>query len=63
MNRGVVRLNGHLETSSDASLLVRLVGRVPGVVSVLADLSWTTDDTSRKGKRTLRRTQMHASSR
>ncbi|MCE3287287.1 MAG: domain containing rane protein [Gaiellaceae bacterium] len=63
VDRGVVRLNGHMETSSDASLLVRLVGRVPGVVSVLADLSWTTDDTTRKGKRTLRRTQMHASSR
>ena len=63
VNRGVVRLNGHRETSSDASLLVRLVGRVPGVVSVLADLSWTTDDASRKGRRTLRRTQMHASTR
>ena len=63
VDRGVVRLNGHMETSSDASLLVRLVGRVPGVVSVLADLSWKTDDTSRKGKRTLRRTQMHASTR
>ena len=63
VDRGVVRLNGHLETSSDASLLVRLVGRVPGVVSVLADLSWTTDDTSRMGKRTLRRTRMHASTR
>lgn len=63
VNRGVVRLNGHMETSSDASLLVRLVGRVPGVVSVLADLSWTTDDAGRKGRRTLRRTQMHASTR
>jgi len=62
VDRGVVRLNGHMETSSDASMLVRLVGRVPGVVSVLADLSWTTDDTTRKGKRALRRTQMHASS-
>jgi CBS-domain-containing membrane protein len=63
VNRGVVRLNGHLETTSDASLLVRLVGRVPGVVSVLADLSWTTDDTSRQGKRALRRTEVHASRR
>ena len=63
VKRGVVSLNGHVETSSDASLLVRLVGRVPGVVSVLADLNWKTDDTSRKGKRTLRRTQMHASTR
>jgi CBS domain-containing protein len=63
VDRGVVRLNGHMETSSDASMLVRLVGCVPGVVSVIADLTWTTNDTSRKGKRTLRRTQLHASSR
>lgn len=62
VDRGVVRLNGHMQTSSDASLLVRLVGRVPGVVSVRSELSWTTDDMTRKGKRELRRTQVPAAS-
>ncbi len=51
VERGAVRLKGHLERRSDAALLERLVARVPGVVSVQADLSWTTDDTSRKSKR------------
>ncbi|MGH3136137.1 MAG: CBS domain-containing protein [Gaiellaceae bacterium] len=63
IERGAVRLSGHLQTSSDASLLVRLVARVPGVVSVESDLSWTTDDMSRDGRRELRRTQVPASSR
>ena len=63
VERGSVRLKGHLQTSSDASLLVRLVARVPGVVSVESDLSWATDDTSRTGRRELRRTQVAASSR
>lgn len=63
VERGVVRLNGHLRTSSDASLLVRLVNRVPGVVSVQSDLRWTTDDMSRDARRELRRTQVPASSR
>ena len=63
VDRGAVRLYGHLETSSDASLLVRLVTRVPGVVSVQSDLSWTTDDMSSDARRELRRTQVPASSR
>jgi CBS domain-containing protein len=54
VERGAVRLKGHLERRSDAALLGRLVARVPGVVSVQADLSWTTDDTSRKAKREAR---------
>ena len=62
VERGAVRLQGHLETSSDASLLVRLVSRVPGVVSVETDLSWATDDMSREAARELRRTQVLASS-
>jgi CBS-domain-containing membrane protein len=62
VDRGAVRLYGHLETSSDASLLVRLVNRVPGVVSVQSDLSWTTDDMSSDARRELRRTQVPASS-
>ena len=63
VERGAVRLSGHLQMSSDASLLVRLVARVPGVVSVQSDLSWTTDDVSRDGRRELRRTQVPASRR
>jgi CBS domain-containing protein len=63
VDRGAVRLYGHLETSSDASLLVRLVARVPGVVSVQSDLSWTTDDMSSDARRELRRTQVPAPSR
>jgi CBS domain-containing protein len=62
VDRGAVRLYGHLETSSDTSLLVRLVNRVPGVVSVRSDLSWTTDDMSSNARRELRRTQVPASS-
>jgi CBS domain-containing protein len=62
VERGAVRLHGHLETSSDASLLVRLVSRVPGVVSVETGLSWATDDMSREAARELRRTQVIASS-
>ncbi len=60
VDRGAVRLKGHLETSSDASLLVRLVARVPGVVSVASDLSWTMDDASRSARRELQRTQAPA---
>ena len=56
VERGAVRLKGHLERRSDATLLEGLVSRVPGVVSVEADVSWTIDDTSRKAKREPRST-------
>lgn len=55
VERGAVRLSGHREMRSDALLVERLVARVPGVVSVRSELSWTTDDTTRRGKRELRR--------
>jgi CBS domain-containing protein len=38
--RGEVSLSGRLDTRLDAELLPRLVARVPGVVSVSADLAW-----------------------
>ncbi|HJU48180.1 MAG TPA: BON domain-containing protein, partial [Gaiellaceae bacterium] len=52
---GVVNLRGMLETKSDAELLERLVARVPGVVSVEADLRWAFDDTSRTARRAVER--------
>lgn len=57
VERGAVRLSGHREMRSEALLLERLVARVPGVVSVQSELSWATDDTTRRGKRELRRSQ------
>ena len=63
VERGAVRLSGRMETRSEALLLERLVGRVPGVVSVQPNLSWTIDDTTRKAKRQLRRTHEPASRR
>jgi CBS domain-containing protein len=42
---GNVRLSGLVEARTDALLLERLVGRVPGVVSVEASITWNVDDT------------------
>jgi CBS-domain-containing membrane protein len=57
VTRGAVRLTGKLETRSEALLLERLAARVPGVVSVESELTWTSDDTTRRAKRLLRGTQ------
>jgi osmotically-inducible protein OsmY len=54
VERGRVRLAGHLESRADTGLLERLTSRVPGVVAVESALTWTDDDTSRKGVRSLR---------
>jgi CBS-domain-containing membrane protein len=56
VKRGAVRLTGKLETRSEALLLERLAAHVPGVVSVECELTWTTDDTTRRAKRQLRST-------
>lgn len=49
VKRGEVTMEGRLETRLDAELLPRLVERVPGVVSVAANLTWDTDpSTSRR---------------
>jgi CBS domain-containing protein len=37
---GVVTLSGVVETETDADVLVRLVQRVPGVVSVASEVGW-----------------------
>jgi CBS domain-containing protein len=42
---GNVRLTGLVDARTDALLLERLVGRVPGVVSVEASVTWNVDDT------------------
>jgi CBS domain-containing protein len=44
VSQGEVTLRGRLDTELDADLLPRLVRRVPGVVSVTADLSWAYDN-------------------
>lgn len=56
VRRGTVHLAGKLETRSEVLLLERLTARVPGVVSVQANLTWGVDDTTRKAKRAYERT-------
>ena len=57
VERGAVRVTGEVGTRSEAPALERLAARVPGVVSVRSELSWTTDDTTRKANRKLRSTR------
>jgi CBS domain-containing protein len=45
---GNVRLDGRVDARSDAMLLERLVGRVPGVVSLESNVDWNVDDTRRR---------------
>lgn len=47
VEHGAVRLSGQVETATDAVLVQKLVARVPGVVSVQADLSWRFEDAER----------------
>ena len=54
VERGYVKLAGHLESQVEAGLLERLTGRVPGVIAVESALTWTEDETSRKGARSRR---------
>jgi CBS domain-containing protein len=60
VDRGAVRLSGQVETAADAALLEKLVARVPGVVSVHADIGWRFDDETR-ARRELER--LHLTSR
>jgi CBS domain-containing protein len=55
VQRGRAALAGTLATRSDAELLARLVGRVPGVVAVESAVTWAVDDTTRSGRRALER--------
>jgi CBS domain-containing protein len=59
VKRGAVRLSGQVETASDAVLVHKLVSRVPGVVSVDAELGWRFDDTER-ARREFERMQLTA---
>lgn len=52
---GSVLLTGEVRTRSDATLLERLVTRVPGVVAVESKLHWRLDDSTRKGRQSLER--------
>lgn len=60
VDRGAVRLSGQVETATDAALLEKLVARVPGVVSVHAEVGWRFDDGTR-ARRELER--LHLTSR
>jgi len=53
VKRGHAALTGILRTRSDVDLLVRLVGRVPGVVAIESTVTWDVDDTTRRGRRAL----------
>ena len=44
-----------LQTRSDATLLERMVARIPGVVSVTSELTWNVDDTRRRERLTTER--------
>jgi CBS domain-containing protein len=59
VERGAVRLSGQVETATDAVLLQKLAARVPGVVSVEAELGWRFDDDER-ARRELERLQLTA---
>ena len=51
VEHGAVRLSGQVETATDAALLERFVARVPGVVSVSAEVGWRFDDRARHAER------------
>ncbi|HSC91920.1 MAG TPA: CBS domain-containing protein [Gaiellaceae bacterium] len=48
VREGEVELTGELATQTDAEVLERLVGRVPGVVSVSSRVTWRANDSSRE---------------
>ena len=55
VSNGSVTLSGTVDRRSEAELLDRLVRRVPGVVAVASDVTWRTDDRSRRARREVRR--------
>lgn len=58
VTRGAVKVAGMLQTRSDATLLERMVARIPGVVAVTSELTWKVDDSSRRERlQTERRVQ------
>jgi CBS domain-containing protein len=57
VEHGAVHLSGQVETATDALLLQKLAARVPGVVSVEAELGWRFDDDER-ARRELEKLQL-----
>ena len=53
VRNGVATLTGRLHRRTDAELLGRLAARVPGVLSLVSDVGWELDDTTRKGRRAI----------
>jgi CBS domain-containing protein len=51
VERGQVALHGRLPALSDARVVERLAARVPGVVSVRSELTWSVDDSGREAMR------------
>jgi CBS domain-containing protein len=47
---GEVRLSGKVDTKADAEMIAEYAARVPGVVSVESDLSWSFDDRPRRSR-------------
>ena len=60
VERGAVRLSGQVETATDAVVVQKLVARVPGVVSVQAELWWRFEDAER-ARREYERLQLTSS--
>jgi CBS domain-containing protein len=48
---GEVRLSGNVDTKTDAETIAEYAARVPGVVRVDSELSWSVDDRSRRTRK------------
>jgi CBS domain-containing protein len=55
VSNGEVSLSGKVETRTQAELVEAYVRRVPGVVDVQSELTWTVDDLARRGEQLPRR--------
>jgi CBS-domain-containing membrane protein len=58
VEKGVVTLDGRLQTRSDVDLLRGLVARLPGVSSVESTVRWDLDDSTRRSRRALERPRL-----
>ena len=45
---GEVRLSGEVDTKTSAELVAEYAGRIPGVVAVASELTWSVDDQARR---------------
>jgi predicted transcriptional regulator len=55
VSNGEVSLSGEVETRTQAELVEAYVRRVPGVVDVHSELTWTVDDLARRSEQLPRR--------